>query len=274
MSTATCRWTGSTASGCLVWGGEIAGGRDSSVFIGRDPRTGEIKSQFPPDINIYFMHHRCYRSKATDRFLIPGWTGTEFVDFRKKHWVTNHWVRSGFTKAPVSANLKQAWKTGLGGRLSAPVIAGGKLLIASIDTHTVHALDADSGEPAWSYTAGGRVDSPPTVDGGRVLFGSADGYVYCLRLSDGALAWRFRAAPEERRMTSFEQVESVWPVHGSVLVRDGVVYMRSQRFDVEGKRFDVAPHTGIDAKQGAVQKGEGVHLFSPTDGNVLCFTGR
>jgi outer membrane protein assembly factor BamB len=71
---------------------------------------------------------------------------------------------------------------------------------------------------------GGRVDSPPTVWKGRVLFGSADGYVYCLRASDGVLAWRFRAAPMDRRMCSFEQIESVWPVHGSVLIRAGELW--------------------------------------------------
>jgi outer membrane protein assembly factor BamB len=403
-------------AGGLVWGGEIAGGRDSGVFVGRDPRTGEVKSEFPPDIDIFFMHHRCYRSKATDRYLMPGWTGTEYVDFRNKHWQTHHWARSGciygvmpcngmtyttphscacymqaklygfcaltgesparavpvdvpdegrlergpaydepmrrrqasgepgqwptfrhdaarsgFTKTAVPAGLDTAWEVNLGGRLSSPVVAGGTVYVASIDAHTVHALDAGSGKALWSYTAGGRVDSPPTVDEGRVLFGSADGYVYCLRASDGALAWRFRAAPAERRMTSFEQVESVWPVHGSVLVEEGVVYcvagrsmfldgglrylrlhaktgrklgetvfddrdpstgenlqvhvkvrnmpvglpdvlssdgefvyMRSQRFDREGNRYDVAPHSGNDAEQGAVQKGEGVHLFSPT----------
>jgi len=400
-------------AGGLVWGGEIAGGRDSGKFIGRDPKTGRIESEFLPDIDIFFMHQRCYRSKATERFLIPGWTGTEFIDFRKEHWVTNHWVRggciygimpsngmvyapvhscacymqaklngfcalaphqnttagpsserrlqqgpvygrslggasptlqgddwpthrcdgsrSGFAKTAVPANLNQKWKTPIGGKLSAPVIADGKLLVASVDTHTVHALKADSGELIWTFTAGGRVDSPPTIYDGRAIFGSADGYVYCLDASDGAVVWKFRAAPEDRRMTSFEQVESVWPVHGSVLVKDSVVYcvagrsmfldgglrylrldaktgrllgetifderdpttgdnlqahvkvrnmpvglpdvlstdgrylyMRSQRFDFDGKRYDLAPHSGKDAEQAAVQKGEGMHLFSPT----------
>jgi len=296
-------------AGGLVWGGEIAGGNDSGVFIGRDPRTGEIKSQFPPDIDIFFMHQRCYRSKATDRYLLPSWTGIEFIDFRNRHWITHHWVRggciygiipcnglvyttahscacymqaklygfcalapespgrkvprdvpdrsrleqgpaysqlptrhsplttdddwptyrhdagrSGCTAAAVPADLKPAWNTHLGGRLSSPVIANGKLFVASVDTHTVHAIDAGSGRSLWTYTAGGRVDSPPTIFQGCVLFGSADGYVYCLRASDGALVWRFRAAPEDRRMTAFEQVESLWPVHGSVLVQNGVVY--------------------------------------------------
>ena len=36
------------------------------------------------------------------------------------------------------------------------------------------------------------------------------------------LAWRFQAAPSPRRHVAFDQVESVWPVHGSVLDRDKV----------------------------------------------------
>jgi hypothetical protein len=88
----------------------------------------------------------------------------------------------------------------------------------------VRALDADTGQTVWSYTAGARVDSPPTVWAGRVLFGSADGHVYCLAAADGSLIWRFRAAPMDRRLLAFEQIESVWPVHGNVLVEDGVAW--------------------------------------------------
>ena len=104
------------------------------------------------------------------------------------------------------------------------MIAGGKCLVAAVDAHTVHALDAASGEELWEFTAGGRVDSPPTVFADCAIFGCADGYVYCLRIGDGELAWRYLAAPADRRHVAFEQVESVWPLHGSVLVRDGQVY--------------------------------------------------
>ena len=62
-----------------------------------------------------------------------------------------------------------------------------------------------------------------------MLFGSADGWVYCLRAADGALAWRFLAAPCERRIVCFDQLESAWPVHGSVLVREGVAYVAAGR---------------------------------------------
>jgi len=141
-------------------------------------------------------------------------------------------ARSGFTPNRVPVVRRRAWGVKIGGRLSSPVIAGGKVFVSSVNTHTVHALDVRDGKPIWRYTVGGRVDSPPTIHRGRVLFGSADGWVYCLAANNGALIWRFRAAPMDRRLVAYEQIESVWPVHGSVLVRDdpsagsgqGVVY--------------------------------------------------
>jgi len=137
--------------------------------------------------------------------------------------------RSGTTAQDVSTTLKQTWQAEMNGRLSAPIIAAGKLFVASIDTHTLHALDAASGRRLWTYTTGGRIDSAPTYHKGLVLFGSADGYVYGLRAKDGALAWRFRAAPVDQRMMAWEQLESAWPVHGSVLVHDGVLYCTAGR---------------------------------------------
>jgi outer membrane protein assembly factor BamB len=137
--------------------------------------------------------------------------------------------RSGTAPATISTDLKQVWQTKLGGRLSTPTIAAGKLFIASIDTHTLHALDAQTGHRLWSYTTGGRIDSPPTYHKGLVLFGSADGYVYALRAGDGTLVWRFRAAPLDRRMMAWEQLESSWPVHGSVLVHNDVLYCTAGR---------------------------------------------
>ena len=137
--------------------------------------------------------------------------------------------RSGAARTTVPAKLKPRWQTRLGGRLSAVSLAGGRLLVASVDTHTVHALDADSGKEAWRFTAGGRVDSPPTLWRGLALFGSADGCVYCLRISDGALVWRFRAVPADRRIMALGQLESQWPIHGSVLIRAGVVHFVAGR---------------------------------------------
>ena len=65
------------------------------MFTGRDPRTGEVKKQFPPTVDTYWFHHRCYIAKATDRFLLPSRTGIEFVDFGTEQWDINHSVRGG-----------------------------------------------------------------------------------------------------------------------------------------------------------------------------------
>ena len=327
-------------AGGLVWSGAVAQGRDSGVMIGRDLHTGEVKSEFLPDVQTHWFHHRCYRAKATDKYLLFSRTGIEFIDHAKEHWICHHWVRgachygvmpangliyapqhpcacyieaklfgfsalappskhgeprrdvpdeerlkrgpayrslatghspltphpsplttssdwptyrhdarrSGAAKTTVQpTDLMRCWETGLGGKLTSPVVAQGKLLVASVDTHTVHALDASTGKPVWSFAAGGRVDSPPTIWQGRALFGSADGYVYCLRASDGQLVWQYRAAPENRRMGAFEQLESVWPVHGSVLVENDVIYCvagRSMFLDGGLRLLRLDPKTG------------------------------
>ncbi len=318
-----------------VWCGETTSGHAVGKFTGRDVQTGKVVAEFDPDVETYWFHHRCYRGKATDKYLLMSRTGTEFIDTEKQQWLIHHWVRgaclygvmpangllyapqhpcacypeaklsgfnalaparesksqqakesksdtaerlergpayadiqhpassiqhpdawptyrhdparSGRATTEVPSDLKQTWAADIGGRLSSPVVANGRVFLAAIDTHTVHAIDADSGKRLWQFTAGARVDSPPTCWQGRVLFGSADGWVYCLRDSDGALVWRFRAAPVDQRLMSYEQLESVWPVHGSVLVHDDVLYFvagRSMFLDGGLRLYRLNPRTG------------------------------
>ena len=291
----------------LVWRG-LSG-------VGLDPLTGEVRREVKVEnLRSEPHHHRCYRNKATDRYIMSGKEGVEFLDLKSDNHSRDNWVRgacklgimpcngllyvppdqcfcqpgvkltgfsalaperklggvrpdsevlgrlergpayarisdeeshtadstdwpthrhdpsrSGSTMSAVSANVKRLWEAPLGGKITPPVIADGRLFVASVDTHTVYALAEQNGKPLWSYTTGGRVDSPPTVYRNLVLFGSADGWVYCLRASDGMLAWRFRAAPEDRRVGAFGQLESVWPVHGNVLVQNDVAYFTAGR---------------------------------------------
>jgi len=166
--------------------------------------------------------------------------------------------RSGSTATVVDPQVRPVWKTELGGKLAQPVVAGGRVFVARVDAGQICCLNAVSGAPVWDYIAGGRIDSAPTVytfvvpssggsakvqdsaeitkeppeggtTNGLVLFGSADGWVYCLRASDGELVWRFRAAPDDRRVVAFGQLESAWPVHGSVLVMNDTVYFTAGR---------------------------------------------
>jgi outer membrane protein assembly factor BamB len=156
-------------------------------------------------------------------------------------------LRSGHTKTAVPTALHQAWQIKLGGKITQPVITGGRLYIAKADSHCIHCLNPDRGETLWTFTAGARIDSPPTIHDGMALFGCRDGWVYCLNAANGGLCWRFRAAPEDRRIVVCDQVESAWPVPGSVLVLDGVAYVaagRSSFLDGGVYLYGLEPRTG------------------------------
>ena len=145
------------------------------------------------------------------------------------------------------ANCSKKWEVALGGKLTQPTIAAGKVFVAAVDRHTVYACDADTGEPLWKFIAGGRVDSSPTYHAGLLLFGANDGCVYCLNANDGELVWRFLAAPNERRIVAFGQVESPWPVHGTVLVMNSLAYVaagRSTLIDGGAHFYALEPRTG------------------------------
>ena len=302
-----------------------------TAMIGLDPATGKVRKTVRT-IGGY-MHHRCYRDKATDRFFMLGIQGVQFVDVKSNNAWRNHWIRgtcqygilpangllyvtpnscacnmksklaglwaidsdvgrktapetspadrlvtgpayrkargkrqttdlaatnswpsyrhdasrSGLTKAVVGAHLVPAWQTKLGGKLSGVTVAEGKLFVASIDTHTVYALDEQTGRTMWSFTADSRIDSPPTIYHGLALFGSADGHVYALRAADGELAWRFQAAPRDRFAFVNGALESVWPVHGSVLVHHDTLVVaagRSSYLDGGIRLYRLDPQTG------------------------------
>jgi len=159
-------------------------------------------------------------------------------------------MRSGSVKTKVPAAPKLLWQEPVGRKVGPPVVVGRRLFVPLVDEHRVVALDASDGRQLWEFAAGGRIDSPPTYYRGTVLFGSADGRVYCVRAADGVLVWRFRAAMEARLIGAFGQLESAWPVHGSVLVQDGTVYFaagRSSHLDGGIELF------GLDAVSGELK---------------------
>ncbi len=286
----------------LVWSGIFA-------TQGRDPRTGEVKRTIDITGLLTPGHHaRCYRNKATHRFVIADKRGMEYLDLTGKQHSRNNWVRgvcqygvmpcngmtyvppnacccyagailrgftallprgdtpsqssdvleqscvlddvlhsrvlaldspwptyrgdilrSGSTAASISISPERIWDAKIGGKLTPPVVGGGRVFVASVNDHRITALDEKTGTRLWTFAAGGRVDTPPTFDYGTLLFGSNDGWVYCLRAIDGKLVWRFRAAPEDRRTMVDNQLESLWPVHGNVLVMDGIAYFAAGR---------------------------------------------
>jgi outer membrane protein assembly factor BamB len=360
-------------AGGLVWNAGTTQGNQTGEFIGRDPRTGEAKKQFKPDVpdGTYWFHHRCYIAKGTEQFIIPSRTGIEYVDIAKQHWDLNHWVRgaclygvlpangltyagphncacypeakldglnalsaatspfpatpsdeqrlehgpawgqpveekspdtadwptyrhdaarSGSSDQPLVKDLGKSWELNLGGKLSAMAIADGRAFVSQVDAHTLHALDAATGKQLWHFITGARIDSPPTMWKGRVIFGGMDGWVYCLRATDGALVWRFQGAPNSRRHGAFEQIESAWPIHGSVLVENDTVNcvagrsvfldsgLRFLRLDAAtGKKLaevvydDKDPETGKDFQERhkTLQMPVGLNDILSSDGKVM-----
>ncbi len=155
--------------------------------------------------------------------------------------------RSGHTPATVTDASRVLWTADLGGRpdgpigrdwrenpfvhgpVSAPVIAGGNVYVARPDAHELVALDAATGRVRWRASTDGRVDTPPTIHRGLCLFGTSSGSVVALRADDGRRVWKLHTAPREERIVAYGQVESPWPVAGSVLVVDDVAYFAAGR---------------------------------------------
>lgn len=64
-------------------------------YEARDLKTGEMKKTFPvKKAWTAGHHHRCYRNKATSRYIITGKRGMEFIDLSmKKRTSKNRWIR-------------------------------------------------------------------------------------------------------------------------------------------------------------------------------------
>ncbi|MFC1601392.1 PQQ-binding-like beta-propeller repeat protein [Candidatus Sumerlaeota bacterium] len=137
--------------------------------------------------------------------------------------------RAGYVATQVPAKPKVAWKRKLGGRLTSPVIADGKVVVSDLDTHSILAFDSRSGKPLWQFVAGNRVDQSPTYARGRFVFGCRDGSVYCLNAEDGQLVWRYQVAPADPLIVAYGRIESVRPSLGSVLVENDEVYCTAGR---------------------------------------------
>ena len=100
---------------------------------------------------------------------------------------------------------------------TAPTAAGDLVFIGGSDG-IVRALSARTGQLRWKAYTCGEVRYPPTIWQGRALVGSGDGYVYCFEAKTGRPLWRFRAAPIERRIPVYGQLQSTWPVASGVPV--------------------------------------------------------
>ena len=318
----------------------------------RDLATGKMLRHIEPENPGH--HHRCWQNKATDRYILGGRRGVEFIDLESGDVLWHSWVRgvcrygvmpcngllyapphacgcyiaakltgfyalaserdsgfpadkreegrferglayskegpirqseildqewptyrhdgerSGSAGCPVAVTLRRKWQVGVGDKLTSPTVAGGKVFVASVDEHRISALDADSGRSKWDFTADARVDSPPSLYADRAIFGCRDGYVYSLRATDGALTWRLRAARAERRIMASGQLESVSPVHGSVLVKDSMAYFTAGRSSYLDGGIDLCR---LDARTGKTLSVTPIYSPDPETGRQPAQSG-
>jgi outer membrane protein assembly factor BamB len=298
--------------------GETPRDKGACLLLGLDPRTGKVvKTHDIRNIMTSEHHHRCYRNKATENYIIYSRNGLEFADLQSGGINNNRWVRgecgfgimpanglifvppqpcicftnvraSGFVayapSGPQQPNQEgerrdldgqrlqrgpayetridapeltqadwamyrhdalrsgatpqgfagalgaaPAWISDLKEPITGPTTGGGKVFVAASKSRRVVALDSKTGSISWAVPVDHCIDTPPTLSKGKVYFGTRGGLVYCLRASDGALVWRFDANPWARSIVVRGRLESAWPVHGSVLVRDGLVYVAAGR---------------------------------------------
>ncbi|MBM4089473.1 MAG: methyltransferase domain-containing protein, partial [Planctomycetes bacterium] len=83
----------------LVWAGDVAGthtnDRTAVHREGRDAVTGDVRRTVKVDNLISPLHHfRCYRSKATDRYLLLTKRGVEFLDLEGGDHMRSDWLRA------------------------------------------------------------------------------------------------------------------------------------------------------------------------------------
>lgn len=324
----------------VIWFGPKRRTGSTAQAAAVDLKTGKtIKILKVPKLLSPEHHHRCYRNKATERYIISGMEGAEYMNLDGDEHAMNNFVRgacvqgivpcNGFLYAPpdqcfcepgakllgfnalaaeakvaakpaqdsrrltkgpafgrrktvngkqktggdwatyrgnnsrwgsskteVGKKVETAWKTEIGDALTAAVAAGDKVYVAGKNSHTIYALGSKKGKIEWTFSAGGRIDSPPTIYNGLVLFGSKDGYVYCATADKGELLWKFLAAYYDRRIGIDDQLESAWPVHGGVLIKDDKVYFsagRSTYLDGGIYFYALNPHTGEIIHKGHIE---------------------
>jgi len=197
----------------------------------RDQNKGRVMSIEPSSHLIKGPAYEEFRVQSSEFSDQKNDLKSEIQNHQSTAWPTyrHDSSRSGVTAVNIPEQQKIAWQMQLPGKPTAPVVADGLLFIAVKEMHTVYALDSASGKIKWSFTADGPIDSPPTYYRGLLLLGSRDGWVYSLDAQSGELVWKFSDMPEIRYMCAFEQLESAWPVNGSVMVKDDLVYFTAGR---------------------------------------------
>ncbi|MDP6637377.1 MAG: PQQ-binding-like beta-propeller repeat protein [Phycisphaerae bacterium] len=153
------------------------------------------------------------------------WTSAVLPKTLKQLWTINPAPEDA--KHPIVREWRDNWYTQ--GPITSVSISEGAAVFALIDRQQVVSIDLVGGREKWRTTVDGRVDTAPTIRKGVVYVGTRNGWVYALNRDSGKLIWRFFAAPRTEKLMTFGQLESRWPLFGSVLVDDDGVWALAGR---------------------------------------------
>ncbi len=196
---------------------------------------------------------------------------TLWVDVKLNHQLSTAWQHQHVDPLASMGREQRAdwghnpWRSGT---LTAPVAAQGLAVYALSDSGVVVARDLESGKQVWQAVLDGRIDTPPTIHKGLVLCGTRNGWVYALNRETGEQVWRFFAAPNQRQIPAQGATESAWPVNGSVMVIEDVVWFTAGRsVETDGGLWIWA----LEAETGAVKhkiRFDGTMEWTPTGKKV------
>ena len=95
----------------------------------------------------------------------------------------------GWILALYEATLAPAWRVHIGGAPSAMAVLGQDLFVGS-DNNVLYCLGASNGRVRWRWTSSGDVVGTPHADGKRVFYLALDNQLRALDRGNGHLRWK------------------------------------------------------------------------------------
>jgi outer membrane protein assembly factor BamB len=242
-------YCGPTNCGCFAW---MPGSNAFSAEAPAKPFAGERLLKGP--------------ASAAPAPAVTAWPAADAWPMHMRDPARSAWVETRIAATPSVAwttklappepgdpLLAREWNNHplIAGPLSSPSLAEGLAVVALTQRQAVIGLDPATGRVRWTTPVDGRIDTAPTIYQGLVLVGTRLGWVYALNRDTGALVWRFLAAPSGRTIVANGQVESAWPVFGTVSIIDGVAWVSAGR---EISMDEGLWWWGLDPMTGAVRK--------------------
>lgn len=107
-----------------------------------------------------------------------------------------------------------------------PIVARGKLFIASSANNSITCFNSITGDKIWKFYTDGPNRNAPLWHKENLYFGSDDGNVYCLGAESGELIWK-KQLGSTRKLVGNGRVISASPIRTGVVANADTIYVAS-----------------------------------------------